>query len=126
MTGYLLDTHVLLWWLGDPTQLSKSARSAIGDGGNEVYVSAAAAWEMAIKKRLGRLDFPANLVEVLRDEHSNVLPIGLEHALGVSDLPLHHQDPFDRMMVSQAKAEDLTFITRDDLIPQYGVPVLRA
>tara|TARA_R110002072_G_C7977582_1_gene535725 strand:+ start:3034 stop:3432 length:399 start_codon:yes stop_codon:yes gene_type:complete len=124
--GYLLDTHALLWWLSDPKELSKPARLAITEGGNQVYLSSAAVWEMAIKKRLGRLDFPTNLDEVLQKDHIEILSIGIEHALGVADLPMHHQDPFDRMMVSQAKHENLVLVTRDKIIPKYDVQVLKA
>ena len=126
MAGYLLDTHVLLWWLSDPSQLSKPARDAIADGSQAVYVSAAAAWEMGIKKALGRLDFPANLQEVLAKEHIEVLPITLPHALGVAELPMHHQDPFDRMQIVQARMESLVLITRDPRISDYDVEVLSA
>jgi len=126
MTGCLLDTHVLLWWLSDPGKLSDEARAAITDGQNPVYASSAAAWEMAIKKRLGRLDYPANLAEVLAKDHIEVLPITLPHALAVSDLPMHHQDPFDRMMVAQTMIEGLVLITRDEDIGKYDVKVMKA
>ncbi len=126
MPGYLLDTHVLLWWLADPGQLSTEARKAIADGSNSIYLSAAAAWEMAIKKALGRLEFPSNLEQVLQDDHIEVLPIGLSHALAVADLPVHHQDPFDRMLIAQAQIEGLVLITRDAQIAPYDVDVLLA
>lgn len=126
MTGCLLDTHALLWWLSDPKKLSEEARAAITDGENPVYVSSAAAWEMAIKKRLGRLEYPTNLAEVLAKDHIAVLPITLPHALAVSDLPVHHQDPFDRMMVAQATIEGLVLVTRDEDIRKYDVRVMRA
>lgn len=126
MTGYLLDTHVALWWLSEPEKLSAKARSAISDGKNAVYVSAAAAWEMAIKRALGRLEFPSNLVEVLRQDHIEPLPITLPHALAVADLPVHHQDPFDRMMIVQARIENLILVTRDAKINEYDVKVLKA
>ena len=126
MARYLLDTHVLLWWLADPAKLADRAREAITDGRNNVYVSAAAAWEMAIKKALGRLDFPSNLAEVLEKDHIEVLPITLAHALAVADLPVHHQDPFDRMQIAQARLEDLVFVTRDPKIAAYDVQRIEA
>ncbi len=126
MTRYLLDTHVLLWWLSGPGELTAAARNAIADGTNVVFLSSAAVWEMAIKKRLGRLSFPSNLEEVLRADRIEVLPIGLQHALGVSDLPLIHQDPFDRLMVCQARIEGLTLVTRDAVLAQYDVGILNA
>lgn len=125
MNGYLLDTHVLLWWLSDPSKLSTEARDAISEGAHSVYMSAAAAWEMAIKKALGRLEFPGNLEEVLRNDHIEVLPISLPHALAVADLPVYHQDPFDRMQIAQARIENLTLITRDAKIAEYDVRVLK-
>lgn len=126
MAGYLLDTHALLWWLSDPSKLSEGARDAIAKGRNTVYLSSAAAWEMAINKAIGRLDVPGNLEEVLGKDHIEVLPITLPHALAVADLPLHHQDPFDRMQVVQARLEDLVLITRDARIAEYDVKVLTA
>jgi PIN domain nuclease of toxin-antitoxin system len=126
VNGYLLDTHVVLWWFSDPDQLSPPAREAISDGSNLVYVSSAAAWEMAIKKAIGRLDMPGNLEVVLAAERIRILPITLPHALAVADLPLLHTDPFDRMQIVQAQHEGLTLITRDKQIPTYEVPCLLA
>jgi PIN domain nuclease of toxin-antitoxin system len=124
VSGYLLDTHVVLWWLDDPRKLSAEARQAIQDTSHSVYVSAAAAWEMGIKKSLGRLDIPANLPEALRSDNIEVLDIKIHHALSVADLPLLHQDPFDRMQIVQANLENLTLITNDEKIQQYEVNVL--
>ena len=126
MNGYLLDTHAILWWLDDPTQLSVEAREAIADANSLVYVSAAVVWEMAIKKSLGRLDIPANLPEVLRSDSIEVLDINIHHALAVSDLPMIHQDPFDRMQIVQANMEGLRLVTRDRAIQQYKVAWLSA
>lgn len=123
--GYLLDTHILLWWLADPGQLTDAARTVITDPSHTVYVSAAVAWEMAIKKALGRLDYPGNLEEVLAADHIEVLPIKLHHALAVADLPIHHQDPFDRIQIVQARLENLILITRDPHIPKYNIEVLK-
>jgi len=126
VNGYLLDTHALLWWLSEPAKLSAKAKAAIADGSHSVYLSRSEEREMSIKKSLGRLDFPGNLDEVLRKDHIEVLPIALSHAMAVSDLPAHHQDPFDRMQIAQARIEDLILITRDAKIPQYDVKVLKA
>ncbi len=126
MARYLLDTHVLLWWLSDPSMLSGPAREALENGLNTVYLSSAAVWEMAIKKAIGRLDIPMNLEEVLGKAHIEVLPITLPHALAVADLPVHHQDPFDRMQVAQARLEGLILVTRDPKITEYDVQVLMA
>ena len=117
----LLDTHVLLWWLDDPTRLSEASRTAIRDGKNTVYVSAAAVWEIVIKKALGKLDAPDDLDEVLRTCRFTPLPVTIAHALAVRSLPTHHRDPFDRMLVAQAICEGLTVVTRDPQILLYPV-----
>ena len=122
--GFLLDTHVLLRWLSDPERLTPAARAAIVDGDHGVYVSSAAAWEMAIKKAIGRLEYPSNLDEVLEKDNIQVLPIKLAHALAVADLPVHHQDPFDRMQIVQARIEGLVLVTRDPVMAKYEVEVL--
>ena len=122
----LLDTHAMLWWLDDNPTLSTEARAAIGDGNNAVYVSAATAWEIAIKAALGKLDAPDNFEEALSANAFQQLPISLAHALAVGTLPAHHSDPFDRMLVAQARIEGLTLVTRDEDIIKYGVGVLEA
>ncbi len=125
-TAYFLNTHVVLWWLSEPERLSRAAREAIAHGHHPVYVSAAVAWELTIEKALGRLDFPTNLEHVLAQERIKTLPITVAHALAVADLPRHHQDPFDRVQIAQARIERLTLVTRDAEIEQYDVEVLRA
>lgn len=121
MSGYLLDTHVVLSWLVEPAILSAEAQGVIGDAANGVFVSAAAVWEMAIKKSLGRLAMPGNLAEVLASERIEVLDVGLAHALGAADLPRLHDDPFDRLQIAQARLEGLTILTRDERIRRYEV-----
>ena len=122
----LLDTHVLLWWLDDSTLLAPAARGAISQGQNAVFISAAVAWEIAIKKALGRLKVPDNLEEVLEEERFQPLPITLAHALAVVSLPSIHQDPFDRIQAAQAKLENLILVTRDARLKQYGIPYIDA
>ncbi|MCB9876434.1 MAG: type II toxin-antitoxin system VapC family toxin [Planctomycetes bacterium] len=126
MGRYLLDTHVVLWWLGEPERLSPAAREVIADGRNELFFSAASAWEMAVKRALGRLSFPGNLEQVLRRQRIAVLLIALPHALAAGDLAAHHADPFDRMLVAQAGVEGLEVVTRDAVFDSYGVGVVRA
>ncbi len=125
MTGYLLDTHVLLWWLREPERLPVPARDAISNADHRIFVSAAAVWEMAIKKSIGRLDVPSNLPEVLAEDRIEVLDIDIHHARAVADLPMHHQDPFDRMQIAQARHEGLIFVSHDRQVQQYDVPLLR-
>jgi PIN domain nuclease of toxin-antitoxin system len=123
----LLDTHVLLWALDDDPSLSPAARTAITDGRNVVFVSAATAWEIVIKKALGKLRAPAgDYLEELRRHRFTPLDITTEHALAVENLPPHHADPFDRMLVAQAQVEKLTLVTRDERLLAYAVPTLQA
>lgn len=122
----LLDTHALLWWLDDPDLLAEEARSAIEDGNNMVFVSAAVAWEIAIKKSLGKLEAPDDLQDMMGEEHFQPLPITIPHALAVAGLPAIHQDPFDRIQIAQAQLEKLTLVTRDGFIPQYAVSCIKA
>ncbi len=119
---YLLDTHVLLWWLDDPALLSAAARSEIGDGKNSIYVSEAVAWEIAIKKALGKLQAHDDLEAALTANCFTALPVTISHAVGVGTLPPHHRDPFDRLLVVQAMQEGLTLISRDSYVAAYGVP----
>ena len=121
----LLDTHALLWWLADEG-LSAEAREAIADPGNLVVVSAATAWEISIKKALGKLAAPDDLEHQLATGGFEPLPIGIAHAVAAGRLPRHHEDPFDRMLIAQALAEGLTIVTRDKRFGDYGVALLPA
>lgn len=123
----LLDTHVLLWWLDEPkTLLSEQALTTIEDPDNEILVSVVSAWEIAIKRALGKLESPDNLKEVITDSGFELMPIAYEHAWQVKDLPPHHRDPFDRLLVVQASVERLTLVTRDPQLKAYNVPILEA
>jgi PIN domain nuclease of toxin-antitoxin system len=123
---FLLDTHVLLWWLDNPRLLSRQAKKAIEDGRNRIYVSAAVAWEIAIKKSLGKLDAPDDLEEMIDANRFNPLPVTIAHALGVLALPDHHRDPFDRLLIAQALHEGFRLVTRDEEIAKYPVPQIVA
>jgi PIN domain nuclease of toxin-antitoxin system len=124
--NYLLDTHALLWWLEDDSTLSTDARDAISDAESNVYVSAVTAWEISIKSMLSKLKFRSSLEEELRINTFQSLPITVEHGLFAGRSPLHHSDPFDRMLIAQATLENLTLITRDKDILQYDVRALIA
>jgi PIN domain nuclease of toxin-antitoxin system len=120
----LLDTHVLIWW-DEGRRLAAEARRAIADA-DSVYVSAASAWEVAIKIGLGRLR-PIRTVEQAVDESGFLeLPVTFRHAERVGKLPPHHRDPFDRLLIAQADVEDLTLVTRDAVFARYGVAVIGA
>jgi len=122
----LLDTHVLLWWLDDHPTLSQKARAAIADGKNLVFVSAVVIWEIRIKQTLGKLEIPRSFRRVLDDQPFEMLDITIEHAHAVGDLAAHHRDPFDRMLVAQAKVEGLTLVTRDIRLKKYKIPLIEA
>ncbi len=119
----LLDTHVFLWWRADDPLLQGAARSAIADA-DVVFVSAATAWEAAIKASLGRLDLPGTIESGVEDSGFEKLLISFSHAEAAAALPLHHGDPFDRMLVAQAVSEDLTLVTHDRKLEAYEVPIL--
>ena len=121
----LLDTHVVLWWLDDDKRLSAAARDEIVVA-EEVRVSSATVWEIAIKRALGRLDVPDDYLEHVERTRFRPLAIGFEHAEAAGALPRHHDDPFDRMLVAQARIERLTLVTADRRLSDYGVPVLAA
>lgn len=123
--NYLLDTHIILWWLTNPKQINPKASKIISDKENIIFVSTASLWEMAIKKSLGRLILPGNIVEILQTEGFQLMLIGHEEALGVSDLPPIHSDPFDRMLVMQAKLHNCVLITRDKNVMDYPVVTLK-
>ena len=121
----LLDTHVLLWWLLDEAALSPAARAAIADEANDTFVSAASAWEIAIKYKTGKLPsaapLMADLEKAILDGGFTGIPITLRHGELAGSLPLHHKDPFDRMLIAQALAESLTLISNERLFDRYGV-----
>lgn len=124
MSRLLLDTHALLWWLTDDPALSAPAREAIADPTNEPLVSTASVWEIAIKRSLGKITAPDDLPSRITDEGLPWLPISADHAWQVRELPLHHRDPFDRLLVAQALTERVSVVTTDPRFEPYGVEVL--
>jgi len=121
---FLLDTHILLWWLSDDKRLSSKVRLLIRNRNNLIYVSAASVWEIAIKSALGKLKVSENFTSVINEQGFENLDVTVEHAWGVSGLPRIHNDPFDRLLVSQAMSEGLTLITHDLRLSDYGAPCL--
>ncbi|GAB4525777.1 MAG: type II toxin-antitoxin system VapC family toxin [Pleurocapsa sp.] len=121
----LLDTHALIWWLSNDSTLSLEARNAIANPDNIVFVSAASAWEIAIKKSLGKLQVPDDLKIQIEEKKFTPLAININHALIVEKLPLHHQDPFDRILIAQAMSENLIIITRDRKFEAYEVKTIK-
>ena len=122
----LLDTHVLLWWLDDHPLLSERARNAITDGESLVFLSAVVIWEIRIKEALGKIEVPTNFRDAIADQSFEMLDITVEHAHAVGDLPMHHRDPFDRMLVAQARVEGLTLLTHDIRLKEYKVLLIEA
>lgn len=122
----LLDTHVLLWALASPERLSERARSVIADPRHAVFVSAASLWEIELKRALGKLRTPLDLDDQLAERRFLELPVRVRHALAVRDLPPLHRDPFDRMLVAQAIADDLTLVSATEQIFAYPARTLRA
>lgn len=120
----LLDTHALLWWRDASPRLSGKAADAIGDGANEIIVSSATLWEIVIKRSLGKLRFPDDLEEVIREEEFGLLQITFPHLQALDGLPRLHRDPFDRLVIAQALAEGIPIITGDDVFRPYGVGIL--
>ena len=122
----LLDTHVLLWCLSAPNELRADTRDKLQDPDNVVLVSTVSAWEMAIKRALGKLRAPADLEEQLRRRRFTELPLHLRHVRALRDLPPLHRDPFDRMLVAQAVADDLALVSRDTRVQRYPVACVPA
>ena len=116
----LLDTHLLLWWLAASPSLPEQARALIGASENTVFVSAVSLWEIWLKESLGKLRLPADFEERLAEGAFESLPLTGKQARLVASLPWHHRDPFDRMLVAQAQAEDLILATADEVVAAYG------
>lgn len=122
----LLDTHVLIWALENNSTLSGKARSSIIRADNMVFVSAVSVWEISIKRHLGKLETPDNLLEEIKMHRFTPLPISYDHAELAGRLPDIHRDPFDRMLIAQSIIEKLTLVTRDEFIARYDVKMLKA
>ena len=119
----LLDTHILLWWLSGSRRLHTAARRTIANSAR-AYVSAATVWEIAIKIALGKLEFRGEMTEQLVINNLLPLMVTVPHALAAGALPMHHSDPFDRMLIAQAKIESLTLMTHDVRLRDYDAQVL--
>lgn len=125
---FLLDTHTLLWWLFDDRRLSSAAHEVIAQPANEILVSAASAWEVATKHRLGKLTVATELVQDIESWVGRAgfatLPISLAHAQRAGGWPNPHRDPFDRMLAAQATIEEVPLVTQDPVFQSFGVRVL--
>ncbi|MDQ2880690.1 MAG: type II toxin-antitoxin system VapC family toxin [Actinomycetota bacterium] len=121
----LLDTNVLIWWLAESPRLSKETRDAI-TAEPEVIVSAVSAFEIAVKSAIGKLRVPGDLEVQTVEQAMTELPVTVRHGLAVGQLPMHHRDPFDRLLIAQAQCEGLTIITADRAFAAYDVPIMAA
>ena len=126
MTNILVDTHVLLWALGEPKRLAPGARAALEDGANEVFVSAVSAWEISINAALGKLRAPHDLAAGVRALRFVPIDVTFADGVAVRRLPDIHRDPFDRMLIAQTLERDLTLMTTDARIRQYDVATMQA
>ncbi|MGB6300531.1 MAG: type II toxin-antitoxin system VapC family toxin [Rivularia sp. (in: cyanobacteria)] len=123
---FLLDTNTLIWWLANDATLSQTAIKIIANPDNLIFVSAASAWEIAIKKQIGKLNIPDDLETQIEQNEFQALSITLSHAAYIEKLPLHHKDPFDRIIISQAICENMKIITRDKKFDIYQVDVIKS
>jgi PIN domain nuclease of toxin-antitoxin system len=128
LVGLLLDSHALLWWWAESPSLSKRAQAAIEDAGVEVRVSAASAWELGFKQRLGKLgelsDSIARFHELMKRHDFLPLSVSIEHGLRASTYAAAHRDPFDRLLAAQAELEGLTLVTRDPAFAAFPIQTL--
>jgi PIN domain nuclease of toxin-antitoxin system len=122
----LLDTHALIWWLEGGTRLREEARAAIRSRVNAVRVSSVSAIEISIKVAKGKLDAPGDLVVQMANHGFMALPVTIEHGIAMLGFPANHGDPFDRLLIAQARCEGLTIVTRDRAFAAYDVPILPA
>jgi PIN domain nuclease of toxin-antitoxin system len=125
MKRLLLDTEALIWWDADDRRLGKRARAAIHQA-IDVHVSAASAWEIVIKQNLGKIETTREPGRAVAEAGFNALPVTFEHAAAVRELPPHHHDPFDRLIIAAAVVEGLTIVTSDERFTRYNVPLVDA
>jgi len=120
----LLDTNALLWWRYEPPRLPARASDQIRDPDNDIVISVASLWEIAIKRGLGKLQFLEDFEEVMADEEFDLLAVTYNHLRVLGELPLHHRDPFDRLLISQSLAERIPIITSDRAFAAYSVEIV--
>lgn len=121
---YLLDSHVFLWF-DDPAQLTVAVRAILDDAENELFLSVASLWELTLKRAAGKLHFTGAFADVALSYRIALLPVEAMHVEAVEDLPRYHKDPFDHLLVAQARVENLVLVTRDAMLARYPVPIMR-
>ncbi|MBC8497203.1 MAG: type II toxin-antitoxin system VapC family toxin [Anaerolineales bacterium] len=126
--NYLLDTHTFLWWITDDERLSKISRDLIAEGQNRLFLSAISGLEIAIKAQIGRLELPSNPIDFIQEQVATNafmnLPLQLKHTLHVYTLPMHHRDPFDRVLVAQSQIENMPILSADPILRRYPVEII--
>ena len=124
----LLDTHTFIWWDNEPEKLSQKVNDFLLDNTNEIILSVVSVWEMQIKIQLGKFKLKLPLQEIIESQQKTnniyILPIELKHVLALSNLPAHHRDPFDRLLVTQSNIEDANLVSKDPIFANYPVKVL--
>ena len=124
----LFDTHSFIWWADEPMKLSRAALAALEDENNRLFVSDVSIWEMQIKVQLGKMKLKLPLEDLIesqqRDNEVTILQITTEHILALDNLPFHHKDPFDRLLIAQSIVEDFTIVTADTEFPAYPAKLL--
>lgn len=125
VNNFLLDTQVFIWWMEENRRLPPEIKLIIDTVSNHVFISVATPWEITIKIQAKKLKVPKNFAEFIVNGVFKILPIHIEHTLGIKDLPLYHKDPFDRILVAQAQAENFTLITSDQKIWKYPVKIMK-
>lgn len=121
---YLIDTHILLWAISEPSKLTQQEKAILIARDQKIFVSAASIWEIAIKSQNGKLSVPNNLEEYIQQFSFDILSVDFKVAWGIQDLPMYHSDPFDRLIISCAKSHNLTLITRDKIFKKYPITLL--
>ncbi len=125
-TGFLLDTNIFLWWLNDDKKLKSAIRETMADPQNILYISVVSAWEISLKHKIGKLPLKTTLKRCFEISPFPILTLRLEHILNLDKLPLFHKDPFDRLLITQSKVENLTLITSDQQMRKYNISLLKA
>ncbi len=123
--GYLIDTHIFIWWMEKSNKLPQELFDLLNNPHNKIFLSVVSVWEIVLKKRKKKLDLSMDMKVSVQKSKFSVLPIEIDHVFGIDILPLHHKDPFDRILISQAIVEKLTLITTDDKIVKYNLPMLK-
>ena len=124
----LLDTHILIWWVDEPEKLPGHLYAVLEDSANDLFISIASVWEMQIKHQLGKLQFQQPLPQLIANQQQHngarLISVTLSHVFELNNLPLHHKDPFDRLLVAQAIVEDMTLVSVDPAFALYSVKLL--